>query len=131
MAIILTKNVEFENNITYLFAIFRNDFLSIFDFHTLELVKEIYIILSLPVNAFEYIFWNSDTILISNGNDDFSLVANISTEDLFNDLPHCCKMKKVYLPDYKECIITKQMLSGLDLYSLDIHLLSEEEKKKK
>lgn len=102
------KIVEFENNIAYLFAIFGNNFLYIFDFHTSELVKEIDIILSWPVNSGEYIFWNSDIVLIQNGNDDFSLVVNISTEDVDNCLPHSLQMKKVYLPNYKECIITKK-----------------------
>ena len=124
------KIVEFENNITYLFAIFGNDFLYIFDFHTSELVKEIDIIVSWPVSSSEYIFWNSDTVLIPNGNDDFSLVVNISTEDVGNYLPHSLQMKKVYLPNYKECIITEQMLSGIHLYSLEMHFLSEEEMKK-
>ena len=39
-------------------------------------------------------------------------------------------MKKVYLPNYKECIVVEQMLSGIHLYSLKMHFLSEEEKKK-
>ena len=124
---------EFEGNKTYLFAIFNHDFLYIFDFHTSELIKEIDIITnpSEPVDACEYIFWNSDILLIPDSHDGIgSVMVNLSSENVETVLGNCYQMKKVFLPDSQESIIIKRFATNLYVQSFKKYFLSEEEKKK-
>ena len=123
---------EFEDNKTYLFTIFNHDFLYVFDFHTSELIKEIDLITTLPepVDACEYIFWNSDILLIPDDHDGVgSVMVNLSSENVETVLVNCYQMKKVFLPDSQESIIIKGFSTSLCIESLKKHYLSEEEKK--
>ena len=49
---------KFENNITYLLTIFHK-MLYIFDFHTGNIIKELY----MHCYPYEFLFWNSETLL--------------------------------------------------------------------
>ena len=124
---------EFEDNKTYLFAIFNHNFLYVFDFHTSELIKEIDLIAVSPepVDACEYIFWNSDILLIPDNHDGVgSVMVNLSNENVETVLGNCYQMKKVFLPDSQESIIMKGYATNLYIQSLKKHFLFEEDKKK-
>ena len=124
---------EFEDNKTYLFTIFNHDFLYIFDFHTAELIKEIDLITTPPepVDAHEYIFWNSDILLIPDSHDGVgSVMVHLSSENVETVLGNCYQMKKIFLTDSQESIIIKGFATNLYIQSLKKYFLSEEEKKK-
>ena len=103
--LILPKVYEFENNLIYLMTISNYNTLNIYNFHTSDIIREVYIMGEIN----DYYFYNYELIMFTCKNymhGNCSIIMDINTREIApNYFEKTCITKKIYLDEYGESII--------------------------